>query len=144
MKSIEPPFERSLTTDKNTDAPELKTLIEIEANSTNQTPRMVNERHSIGGSPLPQLSKNNNLVETTSGRMLKQLSKEMHNNHVSGSMVSNNQLQASVLSVRTAASNGLTTKSIEDLYIDDDFGGVGLAANMKLVTTSIDSLDIDF
>lgn len=36
-------------------------------------------------------------------------------------------------------------QSIEDLYIDDDFGGIGLAANMKLMTNSVDSLDnIDF
>lgn len=32
-------------------------------------------------------------------------------------------------------------QSIEDLYIDDDFGGYGLAANMKLMTNSTDSLD---
>lgn len=32
-------------------------------------------------------------------------------------------------------------QSIEDLYIDDDFGGIGLAANMKLMTNSTDSLD---
>lgn len=32
-------------------------------------------------------------------------------------------------------------QSIEDLYIDDDFGGCGLAANMKLMTNSTDSLD---
>lgn len=36
-------------------------------------------------------------------------------------------------------------QSIEDLYIDDDFAGMSLAANMKLMTNSIDSLDnIDF
>lgn len=37
-------------------------------------------------------------------------------------------------------------QSIEDLYIDDDFcAGMGLAANMKLITHSTDSLDgIDF
>lgn len=37
-------------------------------------------------------------------------------------------------------------QSIEDLYIDDDFyQGVSLAANMKLFTQSIDTLnDIDF
>lgn len=36
-------------------------------------------------------------------------------------------------------------QSIEDLYIDDDFGGIGLAANMKLMANSMDSLDnIDF
>lgn len=36
-------------------------------------------------------------------------------------------------------------QSIEDLYIDDDFGGISLAANMKLMTNSTDSLDnIDF
>lgn len=32
-------------------------------------------------------------------------------------------------------------QSIEDLYIDDDYGGMSLAANMKLMTNSIDSLD---
>lgn len=33
-------------------------------------------------------------------------------------------------------------QSIEDLYIDDDdFGGISLAANMKLMTNSVDSLD---
>lgn len=32
-------------------------------------------------------------------------------------------------------------QSIEDLYIDDDYGGNGLAANMKLMTNSTDSLD---
>lgn len=32
-------------------------------------------------------------------------------------------------------------QSIEDLYIDDDFGGMSLAANMKLMTNSVDSLD---
>lgn len=36
-------------------------------------------------------------------------------------------------------------QSIEDLYIDDDFGGIDLAANMKLLANSTDSLDnIDF
>lgn len=37
-------------------------------------------------------------------------------------------------------------QSIEDLYIDDDFcADMGLAANMKLITHSTDSLDgIDF
>lgn len=37
-------------------------------------------------------------------------------------------------------------QSIEDLYIDDDFcPGMGLAANMKLITNSTDTLDgIDF
>lgn len=36
-------------------------------------------------------------------------------------------------------------QSIEDLYIDDDFGGSSLAANMELFTNSMDLLDgIDF
>lgn len=37
-------------------------------------------------------------------------------------------------------------QSIEDLYIDDDFyAGMSLAANMKLITNSTDTLDgIDF
>lgn len=36
-------------------------------------------------------------------------------------------------------------QSIEDLYIDDDFDGSNLAANMKLFTNSMDLLDgIDF
>lgn len=37
-------------------------------------------------------------------------------------------------------------QSIEDLYIDDDFcQGMSLAANMKLITSSTDTLDnIDF
>lgn len=37
-------------------------------------------------------------------------------------------------------------QSIEDIYIDDDFcPGMGLAANMKLITNSTDTLDgIDF
>lgn len=36
-------------------------------------------------------------------------------------------------------------QSIEDLYIDDDFDGTSLAANMELFTNSVDLLDgIDF
>lgn len=32
-------------------------------------------------------------------------------------------------------------QSIEDLYIDDDYAANNLAANMRLLTTSSDSLD---
>lgn len=133
------------------------------SNEAANSSRMVDIRHSICGSPLPFLNQENP-VEPTSGRRLEQISDERYRNHASGFMVSNDQLHTSILSgifngkvnynnnnnIKWNLKMKLITKmvfilqqiqSIEDLYIDDDFGGSRLAANMKLMTNSTDTLD---
>ncbi|XP_055305760.1 uncharacterized protein LOC129570238 isoform X2 [Sitodiplosis mosellana] len=104
---------------------------------------MAEVRHSICGSPLPFLMRNNSVDTTAAGRRLEQMTAEkLHMNQATGSRLSNDQLQSSVCSsVLTGIFNGKQIQSIEDLYIDDDFGGISLAANMKLMTNSTDSLD---
>lgn len=60
-------------------------------------------RHSICGSPLPLLARNNSIE---SCRVLDQISSEKHRRNASGLMVSNDQLQTSVSSVLTGIFNG--------------------------------------
>ncbi|XP_031621154.1 uncharacterized protein LOC116339430 [Contarinia nasturtii] len=106
------------------------------------SPHLAEVRHSICGNPLPVLGRANSAIEASSGRMIDQIASEKYANHASTLMLPNDQLQSSLCSsVLTGIFNGKQIQSIEDLYIDDDFGGISLAANMKLMTNSVDSLD---
>lgn len=74
-------------------------------NEVINSPHMNEVRHSICGSPLPLLTRNNS-VEATSSHMMDQISGEKFKRSASGLIVSNDQLQTSVSSVLTGIFNG--------------------------------------
>lgn len=70
------------------------------------SPHLTDARHSISGSPLAIISRNNS-VETIAGRKLEQISSDRNINQATGPMYSNDQLQTSVCSsVLTGIFNG--------------------------------------
>lgn len=142
--------------------------MKIDANSCH-SPRMPDVRHSVCGSQIiglsPKMTTQN--FDTTSGRSFEQIRKyhpvndpdasfaptqsidsQMQLNNFDVSRIKTNsskvritEINSNISLIKILFASLQQVQSIEDLYIDDDFQGVSLAANMKLFTSSNDTLD---
>lgn len=129
-----------------------------------QSPRMTETRHSISGNDFPSAGPSHGevtAVATTSGRSLQEFlsgpgKPKTSCTCVPSALVSQQSINCTstdtdtmkttvdILSSFRRINVSKNIQSIEDLYIDDDFcSGMCLAANMKLVTNSNDTLGMN-